>query len=93
MKMVIVCLFDTAVGAYARPAFVRSDGEAMRTFIDQVNTEKLPDGNDNPMFAHPDHFALFHLGQFDDADGKFYPPSAGVPFELITGQRAKLNRS
>lgn len=93
MKMKVVSIFDTGVGAFTRPIFVRSDGEAIRMFIDQVNSERSPDGGPNVMFDHPDHFALFHIGEFDDADAKLSVPSQGVPVELVTGQRAKLVKS
>ena len=65
MKMVIVTILDTAAGAYGRPAFVASEGVAIRQFQDEVNRES----DDNQLYRHPDDFQLFYLGTFDDNTG------------------------
>lgn len=67
MKQVIVCVFDVAAGAYARPWFTASLGLALRAFSD----EAVRQAADNPMFAHPADFQLFHFGEFDDVQGRF----------------------
>lgn len=67
MRMVVVSIYDQAVGAFGRPAFVRSEGEAVRSFTNEVNRA----GEDNPMHGHPEHFALWFLGHYDDATGTF----------------------
>lgn len=84
---VIVAIFDRAVSAYARPAFVRSQGEAIRSFIDEINRqgdERMP----NAMFDHPTDFGLFFLGHYDDAKGSFEAAADG-PSELISGSVAR----
>ena len=53
MKMVIVTILDTAAGAYGRPAFVASEGVAIRQFQDEVNRES----DDNQLYRHPDDFS------------------------------------
>jgi hypothetical protein len=65
MKMVIVSIMDTAAGAYGRPAFVASEGVAVRQFQDEVNRSS----EDNQLYKHPDDFQLFYLGVFDDNTG------------------------
>lgn len=65
MKMVIVSILDTAAGAYGRPAFVASEGVAVRQFQDEVNRAH----DDNQLYKHPDDFQLFYLGVFDDNTG------------------------
>ena len=40
MKMVIVTILDTAAGAYGRPAFVASEGVAIRQFQDRSQSRK-----------------------------------------------------
>ena len=65
MKMVIVSILDTAAGAYGRPAYVASEGVAMRQFQDEVNRAS----DDNQLYRHPDDFQLFYLGTFDDNTG------------------------
>ena len=54
MKMVIVSILDTAAGAYGRPAYVASEGVAMRQFQDEVNRAS----DDNQLYRHPDDFQL-----------------------------------
>jgi hypothetical protein len=65
MKMVIVSILDSAAGAYGRPAYVASEGVAMRQFQDEVNRAS----DDNQLYRHPDDFQLFYLGTFDDNTG------------------------
>ena len=65
MKMVIVSILDTAAGAYGRPAFVASEGVAVRQFQDEVNRAS----EDNQLYRHPDDFNLYYLGTFDDNTG------------------------
>lgn len=67
-KLVVVAVQDNAVGSFNRPFFVQSTGQAIRAFSDEVNRV----ASDNPMNAHPGDFALFHLGEWDDFNGKFH---------------------
>ena len=67
MKLVIVSIMDTAAGAYGRPAYVASEGVAVRQFQDEVNRAH----EDNQLYKHPDDFQLFYLGTFDDNTGGF----------------------
>jgi hypothetical protein len=67
MKMVCVSIKDTAADAFGRPAFVASEGVAVRQFQDEVNRSN----DDNQLYKHPDDFHLYYLGLFDDATGFF----------------------
>ena len=67
MKMVIVSIKDTAADAFGRPAYVASEGVAVRQFQDEVNRAS----DDNQLYKHPDDFHLYYLGLFDDATAKF----------------------
>lgn len=58
---------DIAVGAYGRPMFMQSKGQALRSFSDEVNRV----ADDNQMNKHPEDFALFYLGLFDEETGVF----------------------
>jgi len=66
MKMVMVSIKDTAADAFGRPAFVASEGVAVRQFQDEVNRSS----DDNQLYKHPDDFHLYYLGLFDDSSGK-----------------------
>jgi hypothetical protein len=67
MKMVIVSIKDTAADAFGRPAFVATEGVALRQFQDEVNRAS----DDNQLYKHPQDFHLYYIGMFDDATGKF----------------------
>ncbi len=63
MKYKMFSVFDTAVGAYTRPFAAQSAGAAIRAFEDDcVNA-------DSPVAKHPEDYALFLLGSFDDNNG------------------------
>lgn len=65
MRLFVVAVYDRALGAFARPAFVPSIGVAKRSFGDEVNNPE------SEMFKHPEHYELHHLGIFDDEAGVF----------------------
>ena len=67
MLLSVVVIRDSAAGAYMRPFYVVSEGQAIRSFQDEVNRK----AEDNIMFSHPEDFELFLLGTFDDVDGSF----------------------
>jgi len=60
---------DNAVGSFGRPMFMRSDGEMTRSFMDEVNRD------DSPIGAHPEDYALFYVGEFDEMTGKVVSPT------------------
>lgn len=63
MKMVICSIYDKATEAYMRPFTAQTLGQATRMFLDEVNKEG------NPINAHPEDYALFHIADFTDNDG------------------------
>lgn len=61
-----VCvLFDKALGAYSRPMFVVSKGQAVRAVTDEANSRESDIGK------HPSDYELFYVGKFDDRDASF----------------------
>lgn len=66
-KRTIVCIFDTAVEAYGQPIFCQSIGAGLRSFADECNRA----ADDNTLYKHPEDYALWYLGQFDDESGLF----------------------
>ncbi|AZL82825.1 nonstructural protein [Apis mellifera associated microvirus 13] len=65
--MKIFAIRDSAVESYGRPYFTRSQGEAVRIFMDEAkNTESM-------INKHPDHFDLYYLGEYDDNTGSITP--------------------
>jgi len=81
MLLRVCAIFDSATLAYGRPIFVTADGQAIRSFMDEVNRA---DG-DSDLRKHPDDFVLFSLGTFDDSSGIF---SRTEPSVLMRGKDA-----
>lgn len=67
MKMVVVSIKDTCADTFGRPAYVATEGVAIRQFQDEVNRPS----EDNQLYRHPDDFHLYYLGLFDDVSGHF----------------------
>lgn len=83
MKQTVVAVFDSAVQVFGRPFFVRSVGEAIRSFSDEVNRK----GSDSPFNSHPDDYSLYHLADYDDEFGRFaFPEGAAEPRMLVRGK-------
>lgn len=65
MKKQVFAIYDTAVGAYLQPFFMRSPNEAIRSFRESANMD------DHPFNKNPEDYTLFHLGEYDEETGKF----------------------
>jgi len=77
MKLGIFSVFDDAIKAFNTPMFMRSRGEAIRSF-----SEAARDPNSNIMkFAKDYH--LYFLGEYEDATGSFSP--VDPPQRVISG--------
>lgn len=86
MRMVICSVRDAKMESYARPWFVQTTGVAIRSFTDEVNREE----KENPLNTHPEDYALYEIGLFDDADGKIYPYD--VPKLLVQADQVKVEK-
>lgn len=77
----VYSVFDSKVGAFMHPFFMRSRGEALRGWIDAVNDPQTQ------FNKHPEDFSLMELGEYDERTGKFAneitPVSLGVGVEFI----------
>lgn len=65
MRKVICAVRDAKAEVFGRPIFVNTVGEAVRIFTDEVNRTS----SDNVYANHPEDFALYELGTFDDNSG------------------------
>lgn len=65
--MIMIAIYDSAAQVYSTPVFVQSRGVALRSFQDLVNNK------DNQYNAHPEHFSLFMLGDYDESSGLVSP--------------------
>ena len=77
----VFTVFDSKIGSYCAPFFLKARGEAIRSFVDTAQ------GKDSLISSHPEDFTLFELGEFDDLNATFVlhptPISLGVAVELI----------
>lgn len=83
MLLHVFSVYDSKVGAFMSPFFMRSKGEAIRSFESVVN---------DPTHAfnkHPGDYTLFFHGHFDECGGLFFleasPLSLGLGLEYIKG--------
>lgn len=73
MKIEVFCIFDSAAQAYLPPFNLPTTEMAVRTFGDTVNDPT------HPFSKHPQDYALFEIGTFDDSKGIITPRSTKVP--------------
>lgn len=76
MKIRVFSVFDTKAKAFLPPFFMPEQGQALRIFTDAVNKP------DHQFHAHPEDYALYDIGDFDDSKGILTPCN---PDLLITG--------
>lgn len=72
-----VAVLDIKGGFFSPPMFVRSKGEAIRSFLDACAD------NNTTLSKHPTDYQLFLLGSFDDHSGMLV---SQVPEMLIAGE-------
>lgn len=65
MKLEAYAVHDAAIGAFNRPLFFRSRGEAIRSFQDAVANPEAG------FAAHAAHYSFHQIGTFDDNTGEF----------------------
>lgn len=65
MRLRVYAVLDKAVQAYLNPMVFRSEGEALRAFLDAVSAEGTPFGK------HKQDYAFAYLGFYDDGLGQF----------------------
>lgn len=66
----VFSVYDAALSAYMQPFFLRSKGEAVRSFTDAIADPKMP------FHAHPEDYTLFLIGAWDDVRGVMVSPVA-----------------
>lgn len=67
MKMKIYAVKDRATDSYGNPMFLLAVGQALRSFTDEINRNEPQ----NMMYAHPDDFDLYELGEYETDTGEF----------------------
>lgn len=75
MTLFAFSVYDKCVGAFLPPFYVRSEGEAVRSFYEACNDPKVPFGK------NAGDYSLFRLGSWNDSNGLF---SCGEPTRVIS---------
>ncbi|WNK14580.1 MAG: nonstructural protein [Microvirus sp.] len=83
MKLLVISVRDSVSGAFTQPSFVRSKGEAIRSFSDAVGSK------DSGFCAHPADYTLYYIGEFDDLSGEIN--GLRDIEKLITGAECQAN--
>lgn len=65
-KLCIFTIFDKKAVAYNQPFYYHQKGQALRALEDNVNQ------NDSPISKHPEDYALYKIGEFDDLSGEIH---------------------
>lgn len=63
MEIKIYSIYDNKAEAYMEPFFATTAGLAIRRFADTANNP------DTMLFRHPNDFALYEIGTFNDKAG------------------------
>lgn len=79
-QQVIVAIRDIQADTFGRPIAVRTEGEAIRIFSDEVNNAQP----NNVMYNHPEDFELHFLAYYSEDTGKFEGEQG--PRQIITGK-------
>lgn len=80
MKIQIYTIYDTQARRAIQPIGRDNDDVAKRDFVTMCADPKTPFG------AHPQDYALFHCGEWDDQTMAFQPDIA--PSRIMTGDDA-----
>jgi Phage ORF5 protein len=67
MKMHIFSVKDRATDQFGAPMFMLAEGQAKRSFSDEVNRQ----AQDNQLYQHPDDFDLYFLGHWYSENATF----------------------
>lgn len=89
MKLNAYSIYDKAVQAYAKIFFLREDAEAKRGFT------RLALDADGDIFASPQDYTLFRIGEFDDGTGElsgYEPVPLARAHEAIAASQARDER-
>lgn len=64
MKYKVCSVFDSKSKLYSQPAFFKTNGEAIRAFMEACKDSKTTVGK------YPEDFTFFLLGEFDEETGE-----------------------
>ena len=81
MKIEIYTVYDNKAEIYKHPMFVLNNAAAIRSFTDIRNNPETD------VYKHPEDYSLFHIGSWDDNDGKL---TTNPPKHMISAHEIPL---
>lgn len=63
----VYAVYDKKMEGFNRPMFLQNNGVAIRSFQDACEQQ------DSPIRNHPDDFALYLIGEYNDTLGELKP--------------------
>lgn len=81
MKLCVMAAYDKKARAFMHPFYCAHTDVGVRTFSQAANAA------DHQVSQHPEDFALFHLGTFDDENGLFNLMS--IPTHVVEAVQLK----
>lgn len=86
MQIQIISIYDSKAGAFITPWFSQTVATAQRQFMSAV------DDKSTDFHKYPGDYTLFHLGGFDQEQGKFdilpTPENLGLAITFMRGRDA-----
>ena len=90
MILFVYSVYDSKVGAYLPPLFMKSRGEFLRAFAEAANDSK---GN---IAKYPADYMAFELGTWDDSNAQFSfhvaPLPLGLAIEYLVNRQVALQQ-
>ena len=83
MILKIYAVRDRQTDQYGNPMFLIQDGQAIRSFIDEVNRKE----DTNGLYRHPEDFDLYALGEYNTDSGLF---TTHTPDQIAIGKNVKV---
>lgn len=81
MDLKVYAVWDSKVELYAQPFCLKSEGQALRSWIDAVNDPNTM------MNRHPQDYCLFQIAEYNEDKGMFEnlrtPKSLGYAIDFI----------
>lgn len=78
MRYGVFSVRDNVAEAFLPPLFMRSKGEAIRSFADAANS------GDHQFHKHAGDYVLYHLGTWDDGTATF-EAEPFAPVKVVSG--------
>lgn len=80
MNMNIYSIFDKGIEAYLRPFTMQAHGQAIRSFLDEVNNDS------SPISKHPEDYTLFFIGTWNESNAEIVTQE---PMRLARGHEMR----